>query len=56
MFGESYGSSKPSCLAATKLSMGPPHQMSNCGLSFSLRRRVSDSPLDIRTKLTVMSG
>ena len=39
-----------------KLSTGPPHQMSNWGLSFSLRKRVRDSPLDMRTKFTVMSG
>src|SRR6266699_2975202 len=37
-------------------SIGPPHQMSNCGLAFSLRRRVSASPDDKRTNSTVTVG
>src|SRR5215212_8201868 len=37
-------------------STGPPHQISNCGLSFSLRIRVSASPLDRRTKFAVIPG
>src|ERR671925_660919 len=37
-------------------SIGPPHQRSNCGLAFSLRRRVSASPDDRRTNSTVTLG
>ena len=36
-------------LAAMKLSIGPPHQMSNCGLFFSARILARASPEDMRT-------
>ena len=54
--GRVIGFEQTSGLAAMHESIGPPYQMSNCGLARSLRRRVRPSPEDRRTNSTVTWG